>query len=67
MVIGIVLVVICYLMGMAMNHDRESWLEHLEMLLTRFSYLGIGADVATLSLIELWSLYVYLSRLLEGW
>lgn len=49
-----------------MNNDRESWLECLEILLTRFSHLGIGADVASLSLIELWSLYVYLSRLMEG-
>lgn len=53
-------------MVMAMNHDRESWLKRLEMLLIRFSHLGIGADVASLSLIELWSLYVYLSRLMEG-
>ena len=46
--------------------NRESWMERLEMLLTRFSHLGIGADVASLSLIELWSLYVFLSRLMEG-
>lgn len=67
MAISTVLAVICCVAGIiAMNHDRESWLERLEMLLTRFSHLGIGADVASLSLIELWTLYVYLSRLMEG-
>lgn len=49
-----------------MNRNRESWLEPLEMLLTRFSHLGIGADVVSLSLIELRSLYVYLTRLMES-
>ncbi|SEN42931.1 hypothetical protein [Nitrosomonas marina] len=46
--------------------SHETWLERLEMLLVRFSHLGIGADVASLGLIELWSLYVYLSRLTDG-
>ena len=46
--------------------NSESWLERLEMLLMRFSHLGIGADVASLSLIELWALYCYLSRLGNG-
>ncbi len=46
--------------------NSESWLERLEMLLVRFSHLGIGADVASLSLIELWALYCYLSRLGNG-
>ena len=65
MVINTALAVICSLAGIiAVN--RESWMERLEMLLTRFPHLGIGADVASLSLIELWSLYVYLSRLMEG-
>lgn len=49
-----------------MSHNRESWLERLEMLLARFSHLGIGADVASFSLIEFLSLYVYLSRLMES-
>lgn len=46
--------------------NSESWLERLEMLLMRFSHLGIGTDVASLSLIELWALYCYLSRLGNG-
>ena len=46
-----------------MNND---WLERLEMLLVRFSHLGIGADVASLSLIELWAVYLHLSRLTDG-
>lgn len=54
-----------------MNTSKQSikdisWLEQLEMLLVRFSYLGIAADVASLSLIELWALYCYLSRLGDG-
>jgi len=46
--------------------DHKDWVERLEMLLVRFSHLGIGADVAALSLFELWSLYLYLSRLMDS-
>jgi len=46
--------------------NSESWLERLEILLMRFSHLGIGADVTSLSFIELWALYCYLSRLGNG-
>lgn len=42
---------------------NDLWLERLEMLLVRFSHLGIGADMASLSRIELWSIYLYLTRL----
>ena len=45
---------------------RDYWLERLEMLLARFSYLGIGADIASLSLFELWALYCNLSRLADS-
>ena len=45
---------------------NDEWLERLQMLLMRFSHLGIGADVASLSLIELWALYLHLSRLADG-
>ena len=38
---------------------NPSWLEHLQTLSERFSYLGIGADMAALSLCEL-ALYCYL-------
>ena len=46
--------------------NDETWLERLQMLCERFSHLGIGADLASLSLIELWGLYRYLSRLADG-
>lgn len=39
------------------------WLEELEMLAWRFSYLGFGPDLASMSAIELTGLYSYLSRL----
>lgn len=42
---------------------NENWLDTLETLLIRFSCLGIGADVAALSIVELWGLYCYLQRL----
>ena len=46
-----------------MNGD---WPERLQTLCGRFSHLGIGADLAALSLIELWGVYCYLSRLVDG-
>lgn len=63
MVINIVWAVMFYLVVKAMN---KIWLEQLEMLLVRFSHLSIGVDVASLSLIELWALYLHLSRLADG-
>jgi hypothetical protein len=44
----------------------ESWLGRLQTLCEEFSHLGIGADIAAMSLIELWGLYRYLSRLADG-
>lgn len=41
----------------------DAWLGRLQTLLERFSHLGIGADIAALSLIELWGLYSFLRRL----
>ncbi len=46
--------------------NNQAWLQQLEMLLIRFSHLGIGADVVSLSMIELWELYLYLSRMVDG-
>jgi len=48
----------------AMND--EAWLARLQSLSVRFSHLGIGADLAALSIVELWGLYCYLSRLADG-
>ena len=44
-----------------MNDD--SWLEHLQMLLARFSHLGMGDDMAGMTITEVWGLYQFLSRL----
>lgn len=46
--------------------QSNNWLKRLETLLERFSYLGIGADIAVMSLFELWALYLHLSRLAES-
>lgn len=46
--------------------SNETWLERLQTLYERFSYLGIGADITALTLTELWGLYCYLSRLADG-
>lgn len=46
--------------------NNNHWLKRLAMLIARFSYLGIGADIASLSLIDAWALYLHLSRLAES-
>jgi hypothetical protein len=43
--------------------QKDDWLNELNMLLVRYSYLNLNADIATLSLIELWGIYCYLSKL----
>jgi hypothetical protein len=42
------------------------WLDRLQCLSVRFSHLGIGADIAALSIVEAWGLYLFLSRLADG-
>ena len=42
------------------------WLDELRDLLVRCSDLGIGSDVAAMSLTELWGLYCLLRRLAEA-
>lgn len=42
--------------------NNLDWIERLQMLCNRFSYLGIGADVAALTVTELWGLYRFLLR-----
>jgi|CXWL01.1.fsa_nt_gi hypothetical protein len=44
----------------------DDWLEHLQSLAVRFSHLGVGADLAALSMIEAWGVYLFLSRLADG-
>ena len=46
--------------------NNNDWLKHLQVLIARFSHLGIDADIASLSLIDAWALYLHLSRLAES-
>jgi len=46
--------------------SNADWLNQLRSLAARFSYLGIGADLAALSLIEAWGVYCFLSRLADS-
>lgn len=43
--------------------NNLEWQERLQMLCNRFAHLGVGADLAALSIIEAWALYLFLSRL----
>lgn len=43
--------------------NNEAWLKRLHGLRERFSRLGMGADLASLSIIEAWGLYCFLRRL----
>lgn len=45
---------------------NNEWLESLQALIARYSHLGIDADIATLSLIDAWALYLHLNRLVES-
>jgi len=46
--------------------NNLDWPERLQSLSARFSHLGMGADLAALSIIEAWGLYCFLSRLADG-
>jgi len=46
--------------------NSDDWLDRLQMLLARYSNIALDADMASLSLIELWGVYCYLSRLAES-
>ena len=46
--------------------NNKDWLKRLQMLIARFSHLGIDADMASVSLIDSWALYLHLSRLAES-
>lgn len=46
--------------------NNQLWLVQLQALSARFSDLGITADLASMSLIELWGVYRYLLRLAEA-
>lgn len=38
------------------------WLARLQELVMRFDSLGLGGDIASLSIIELWAVYRFLMR-----
>lgn len=41
---------------------NSPWLQELQELCERYSYLGMGSDLAALSIEELWGLYLFLTR-----
>jgi hypothetical protein len=41
----------------------RDWLKELELLAWRFAHLGIGPDLAGMTMCELAGLYAYLARL----
>ena len=45
---------------------NSNWPERLQTLCARFSHLGIGADLAGLTVVELWGMYCYLSRMTDA-
>ena len=45
---------------------QNNWLKDLQTLIARFSHLNIGADIASLGLIDAWALYLHLSRLADS-
>jgi len=49
-----------------MHTTSEHWIERLQMLVARFHYVGIDADISSLTLIDAWALYLHLSRLVES-
>ncbi|KAF0843436.1 hypothetical protein FNL37_0862 [Methylovorus glucosotrophus] len=46
--------------------SEEHWLERLETLIARFSYLGVAYDLGNLTKPEIWALYLHLSRLVDS-
>lgn len=45
--------------------NDKNWLERLQVLMVRYSALGISSDMARLFLVELSGLYRFLSRLAD--
>ena len=46
--------------------NAPAWLEDLQALAARFAGLGIGPDLAALTLAEAWGLYRFLARIAAG-
>jgi len=51
---------------MQMATIRDNWLLGLQELAVRHSYLGVAADLPTLTLIELWGVYGFLMGIEGG-
>lgn len=49
-----------------MMTDRTAWLLRLQELAVRHSHMGLAADLPALSIIELWGIYCFLSRIEGG-
>ena len=43
--------------------NAPEWMEDLQLLSARFAGLGIGPDLAALTLAEAWALYGFLARM----
>lgn len=60
---------ICPLCKQSIQHEIPvhilfpDWLTEPELLANKYSYLGVTADIANISLIQLWGLYLYLKGL----
>lgn len=46
--------------------NGPGWLEDLHALAARFDWMGIGPDLAELTLAEAWGLYRFLTRIAGG-
>lgn len=46
--------------------NAPAWLEDLQVLAARFAGLGIGPDLAALTLAEAWGLYRFLACMAGG-
>lgn len=44
----------------------DDWLQNVSSLVYRTQELGVTPDLASLSLCDLWGLYCYLRRIVEG-
>ena len=47
-------------------NNSNTWFEDFELLVYRYSHLGISADLASLSLVEMYGLFLFLRRLHEN-
>jgi len=43
--------------------SNQYWLIELEMLLVRFSHLGLNGGITSMGLTGLWGLFLHLSRM----